>query len=119
MVARGKCSVKGKAKSSKIYKPKSKTEEVMTTDEEQVTQETPLTNDDCAGSEPENGKPPKGKKPDMLTPDQEQKLSEWFSDQTEKDFKNRSKKERLLEEKAAEFNITGEFLCRYYKTIKG
>ena len=59
---------------------------------------------------------------EQLSPEEEQILVEWFSehplfyDQTETDFKNRGKKERLLSEKAKDFNITGPELAVWFKS---
>ena len=51
--------------------------------------------------------------PDTLSSEQEQALVEWFGDhplffdQTQKDFKNKGKKDWLLADKAKEFDMTG------------
>lgn len=62
------------------------------------------------------------KVPDSLTEDQEDALAEWFQsqplffDQSVRDFKNKDKRERLLEEKARDFGLQGDykhFVLRY------
>lgn len=56
------------------------------------------------------------KVPDSLTEGQEDALAEWFQsqplffDQSERDFKDKDKRERLLEEKAQEFGLRGDYL---------
>ena len=60
--------------------------------------------------------------PEQHSPEQEQTLVEWFSehplffDQTEAQFKNRGKKDRLLSEKAKEFNMSGTELAVWFKS---
>lgn len=55
------------------------------------------------------------KVPDSLTDDQEDALAEWFQsqplffDQSVRDFKNKDKRERLLEEKARDFGLQGDY----------
>lgn len=54
------------------------------------------------------------KVPDSLTDEQEDALAEWFQsqplffDQSVRDFKNKDKRERLLEEKARDFGLQGD-----------
>lgn len=55
------------------------------------------------------------KVPDSLTDEQEDALAEWFQsqplffDQSVRDFKNKDKRERLLEEKAQDFGLQGDY----------
>ena len=59
---------------------------------------------------------------EQLSPEEEQILVEWFAehplfyDQTETDFKNRGKKDRLLSEKGKDFKITRAELAVWFKS---
>lgn len=62
------------------------------------------------------------KVPDSLTDEQEDALAEWFQsqplffDQSVRDFKNKDKRERLLEEKAQDFGLQGKDIMLWFKS---
>ena len=60
---------------------------------------------------------------EQLTVTQEEELAEWFSvhpifyDQSARDFKDRQKKDRLLNEKAEEYGLTGKYFALFYNEM--
>lgn len=62
------------------------------------------------------------KVPDSLTEEQENALAEWFQsqplffDQSVRDFKDKDKRERLLEEKARDFGLRGKDIMLWFKS---
>jgi len=71
------------------------------------------------GSNDTNDSTPSGKQKRMgtnFTEEQEEEIVRWFKDspifydQTRRDFKNKAKREKMMNEKAAEFGVPGEHI---------